>query len=377
MHVMLAVAALLLGPVAAHAQSRFGDGIGVELPVPLLTPPVDSTLTPRTRLFYTGADYGSEASFGVVSILLNRGLHFARAKTGSIDVRRVLDGRHSLFPALRYPIRSIEENGGFKHWAWTQLVPLRFDRGSGWVSNYFGHVMEGGIAFRALSEQLEASGVAHPRLWAGVTHMSTSLLNELVEGMDWHEAHSSHVADFYIFEPLAMVVFSQDGVARFFAEDLNAMIWPHQAAISLDDGFMMNTGLDLVMKFPLPKTQAVSGFARFGMGNSWGLSVAATEDLDVSLGVGFDATRARLDPIHGDEIIDTVVSASLFIDRDDSLLASIQGNAGDGRRLAVNLYPGSLGFLTDDFGAWLVVTAANEVQFGISHRALRGMGAGW
>ena len=337
----------------------------------------DSTVVPSEPLFYHPVDYGSEASFGVVSILLNRGFHFARAKTGSIDVRHLLDGRHSFFPALRYPIRSIEEGGGFKHWAWTQLVPLRLDRGSGWVSNYFGHVMEGGIAFRAVSEQLEAAGVPHPRLWAGVTHMGTSLLNELVEGMERQEAHSSHVADFYIFEPLGMIVFSNDAVARFFSEDLNAMIWPHQAAVSLDNGLVMNTGLDLVMKIPLPMTDRVSGFARFGMGNSWGLSMSATDDLDVSLGIGFDATRARLDPVSGDEVIDPVFSASFFIDRDDSLLASLQGNAGDGRRLSLNLYPGSLGFLTDDFGAWFVLTADSPVQFGLSHRAWRGLGLGW
>jgi hypothetical protein len=79
----------------------------------------------------------------------------------------------------------------------------------------------------------------------------------------------------------------------------------------------------------------------------------------------------------GDELIVAVLAGSFFIDRNDSLLASIHGTRGRGRNLTINLYPGALGFLPQDFGAFLVLTWSNTVQFGISHRGFMGVGLGW
>lgn len=324
--------------------------------------------------FYAGADYGSEASFGPLSFILNRGLHLARAKTGSADIRDVPDGWHTFSTALRRPVWAVQRAGGFRHWASTQLVPFRWDKGGSWAVNYTGHLIEAGVGLRTITERLEAAGVPHARLWAHLTVFGSSLLAELYEASQRQEAFSSHVADFYIFEPAGHLLFSFDRVARLFGETLGTRIWPHQAGVSLTTGEFMNTGLDMVMKVPFPLVNNLSIFARMGMGSDVGVTLHRPNGWDFSLAAGFAATDPTTDPITGDELIDAVASASFYIDRNESLVASIHGNYGRGRRLTVNLYPGSLGFLTPDLGLWVVVDKFGALQFGFSHRSWMGLG---
>jgi hypothetical protein len=293
-----------------------------------------------------------------------------------VDVTGILDGRHTLWIALTKPVWSVQAGGGFRHWARTQLFPARFDGGGAWAVNYTGHVVEAGVGYVTMRERLEASGVPHAALWAHLTVLGSSVLAELYEASERQEAYSSHVADFYIFEPLGHVLFSIDGFARFFAETLNTRIWPHQAGVSLSTGHFMNTGLDMIVKVPLPGSDDVSIFWRTGMGSDLGVTFHYTGGWNYSMGIGFAAADPTTDPVTGDELIRTVPSGSLFLDRDDSLIASIHASAATARRLTVNLYPGALGFLTSDFGLWFVVTESNAFQFGISHRALMGLGVG-
>jgi hypothetical protein len=202
------------------------------------------------------------------------------------------------------------------------------------------------------------------------------VLAELYEASQRQEAFASHVADFYIFEPAGHLIFSIDGVARFFGESLNTRIWPHQAGISVTTGEFVNTGLDMIMKVPLPLTDDLALFARMGMGSDLGLTLHRPGGWDYSLAFGFSASEPSTDPVTGDELIKAVLAGSFFIDRDDSLILSVHGTRGRGRNLTINVYPGAIGFLPSGLGAFLVVTRTNAVQFGISHRAFMGVGLG-
>jgi hypothetical protein len=365
-----AVRLCILGLLAPPALAAQGAG------------PADASLveaastTPRAPLFYRESDSGSTTSFGPLSFILNRGLHFARAKHGSVDVTGIPAGRHTLWIALSRPVWSVQSSGGFRHWAATQLLPARFDGGSAWAVNYTGHLVEAGVGYVTMRERFEAAGIPHASLWAHLTVMGSSFLSELYEASERQEAYSSTVADFYVFEPLGHVLFSIDGFARFFAETLNTRIWPHQAGVSVITGEFLNTGLDMIVKVPIPGVDDVSLFGRMGMGSDWGFSFHRPGGWDYSMGIGFAASDPTTDPLTGDELVRTVLSGSFFLDRDDSLLASVHASATRGRRLTVNLYPGSLGFLTSDFGLWFLVTEGNDVQFGISHRSAMGLGLG-
>ena len=330
----------------------------------------------REAHFYHEVDFGSSASFGPISFILNRGLHFARAKTGSIDVTDIPDGWQTFSTALRRPVWAVQNGGGFEHWARTEVFPLRFDRGASWTVNYTGHLIEAGVGYNIMRERMEAQGVPHAALWAHLTVVASSVLSEMYEASQRQESYASHVADFYIFEPAGHIVFSFGGVQRLFGETLNTRIWPHQAAVSLKTGEIVNTGLDMVMKIPLPKTDALSLFWRTGMGSDLGLTFHRPGGWDVSFALGFAATDPTADPLTGDELIKVVAAGSFFIDRDDSLLFSIHGTRGRGRNLTINLHPGALPFVPD-LGAFLVVTRSNKVQFGLSYLALRGVGLGW
>lgn len=327
--------------------------------------------------FYERVDYGSSASFGPLAFILNRGLHFARAKNGSVDPTVIPDGWHTFSTALRRPVWAVQNGGGFRHWASTEVFPLRWDRGASWTVNYTGHLIEAGVGFNIMRERMEAAGVPHATLWAHLTVVASSVLSEMYEASQRQESFASHVADFYIFEPAGHLVFSIDGVARFFGRTLNTSIWPHQTAVSVKTGEILNTGLDMVMKIPLPKTDDLSLFWRTGMGSDLGLTLHRPGGWDFSVALGFAASDPTTDPLTGDELIVAVLAGSFFIDRNDSLMLSVHGTRGRGRNLTINLYPGALSFLPPQIGAFVVVTKSNAVQFGISHRGFRGIGLGW
>jgi len=345
-------------------------------PPPALQPDAAKIVEEREAYFYHEVDFGSSASFGPISFILNRGLHFARAKGGSIDVTDIPDGWQTFSTALRRPVWAVQNGGGFRHWATTEVFPLRWDRGASWTVNYTGHLIEAGVGYNIMRERMEASGVPHAALWAHMTVVASSVLSEMYEASQRQESFASHVADFYIFEPAGHIAFSFGGIQRLFGETLNTRIWPHQAALSLKTGEIVNTGLDMVMKIPLPKTEALSLFWRTGMGSDLGLTFHRPGGWDVSFALGFAATDPTADPLTGDELIKVVAAGSFFIDKDDSLILSVHGTRGRGRNLTVNLHPGALPFLPD-VGAFLVVTRSNQVQFGLSHLALRGVGLGW
>ena len=68
--------------------------------------------------------------------------------------------------------------------------------------------------------------------------------------------------------------------------------------------------------------------------------------------------------------------ASLWLDRDDSVLASLYWSTVDRRIFTANLYPD---VLLPGLGAWVAVTRDGGFELGLSHRSALGLGigAGW
>jgi hypothetical protein len=181
------------------------------------------------------------------------------------------------------------------------------------------------------------------------------------------------VADLYLFDLGGVVVFSLDPVARFFAEKLHANVWPSQAALTAPDFELANNANNLVFKFPLPFTDRFSLFWRTAIGSHLGLTTHMSDGYDLSVGLGADASRQNLDPVTGKESVDIRMSASAYLDRGGSVLASLHWSEVDHRLVAVNVYPG---VLHADFGAWVNVDRGGAFQFGLSHRLALGLGFG-
>lgn len=323
---------------------------------------------------------------GPLDVLLNKAFNMAQATNRD---RRIFTAPYSpqhVVNSLLHPVASIERSGGWGAFIEHELLPVNavrwiasgFDWGAAqnmnWYPNYMGHLIEGGITSRRLAEKLRAQGVPAPTLVAGAITMTAAAINEAYTHPDFEEGTGGTVADLYVFDLGGVLLFSLDGVARFFAETLHAQIWTGQASLTLVPGVQLaNNSNNLVFKIPLGFTDDVSLFLRTAVGSHIGATIHLGGGHDLSFGIGADTSRQRNDPLTGRETVDIRPSASLWLDRDGSVLASVYWSTVDRRSLAINVYPD---VAMPGFGAWLAVTRNYALEFGLSHRSALGLGLG-
>lgn len=328
--------------------------------------------------FYRGLDYGSEAYMGPLDVLLNKGL--ALAQTEVVD-RRVFQfpyGFEAVNHALTHPQEAIERGGGWWDFLRKEIFPLTYHPDDvKWYTNYTGHLIEGGIHWRRLTEWYRRRGVPWPGLVAGITTTGAAYLNELYEHPEPQIAGAGTIADLYVFDLAGILLFSSDGVSRFFAEKLHANVWPGQAAITLPGGELQNNAGYLTFKFPWGVVPRSSVFFWTGIGAGLGLTFHRPGDLDISVAVGNDARAMRVDSVTGEESAILTLSGGVFVDRKGSLLASAHVSDVPHRLVKLNVYPGVLGGIGREIGLWVVVTRDLELRFGFTNRHLLGVGLGW
>ena len=377
---LVAVTAALVGaaPVAAQAS---GDA---------LVPVVDSAqiVVSSSSPYYFYRDVpGSNRYVGPIDVLLNKAFNMSQATNRSRRIFRTGYGVEHVANSIFHPIGSIERSGGWGEFFRTQILPIQaakwvasgFDWQAAdnmtWYPNYMGHFVEGGITSRRLAEKLDAQGVPIPGVVAGAITMTAAVVNEAYTHPDLTEGTGATVADLYVFDLGGVLLFSLDPVARFFAETLHASIWTGQASLAYLGGEVQlaNNANNLVFKIPLWFTDDVSVFWRTAVGSHLGATLHLRNGYDLSIGGGADTSEQKIDPVTGHEIVSIRPSASVWLDRDDSVLASLYWSTVDRRVFTANLYPD---VLLPGVGAWLAVTRDGGFELGLSHRAALGLGLG-
>ena len=327
--------------------------------------------------FYRGRDFGSDAYGGPLDAFLNKGFATTAFEGRSRNLVEHDFGERSVHDALAHPLEAIARGGGWREQLGTQVFPsnMRWDDWE-WYPNWLGHVVEGGIVYRRLAEQLAAQGVPAASLLAGMTTMAASYVNEMYEVSDTQDGIASTVFDLYLFDPLGVLLFSRDGVARFFSETIGANVWPGQASFTFPDGELANAGNNLVFKLPSP-IAGTSVFFRTGVSAHLGLTHHRPGGLDLSWGIGADATRQTHDPETGKERVELLYSAAVFLDRDESLLVSAYWSRVRHRMLTLNVYPGVADVLGGYLGAWLILDDRWRPSLGLSSTHTLGLGLGF
>ena len=324
--------------------------------------------------------FGSEASAGPLNILFNRGfsvMHFSGVERGLADTDWGR-GWANVSDALIHPGAAIERRGGWAKWLRTEWIPTNLDVWRwAWAPNYAGHVVAGGLTYRYLDEWAAAHGVPKPGLSAAAFLMGTMVLNEVIENQNNEQASASTVADLLIFDPLGIFLFRIDGVARFFSETLHAADWSPMVAITAPDGRVQNVSQSFAYTVPLPHvTDRLRMLLLVGQGSQSGVTYELSEGLSLGAAVGFDGDRRVLDPVTLEERVQAEVTGGLFLDRDDSLLASLIFSPDGADLLAANLYPGVLPGRLAELGLWFTMAENHQVRLGIGTRRTLGLGLG-
>jgi hypothetical protein len=163
------------------------------------------------------------------------------------------------------------------------------------------------------------------------------------------------------FQPLGIILFSFDGISSFFSSTLNMNDWSEPAAMSFSPFAIRNAGQSFVMKIALTQTRSTSAFFHIGEFGLAGLSFKTDAEHAVSFGAGLATTGVKDLPAQNGVNSNTITAgpmASIYYDRNNSLLASLSYCDNLNTRFRLNVYPGL--FCTSNFSPGFFLTVAQN-----------------
>jgi len=333
--------------------------------------------------FNKGRDFGTDAYAGPFDVILNKGFAVAQWQGRDREIFSFPYGWSAVWASITRPGKAMEQAGGWGSVLKRHLIPFVADdevREAQWVPNYFGHLIEGGMAYRRQLEWNRLHGVPFSTLSAVLVTQFAVIVNEAYEtprGDPFVDENGTAglFVDAVIMDPLGILLFHQDGVSRFFANRLGATIWPRQASIVFGGPRVINNGEAVVFRPKLWFTDAFRFFVRTGIGAQVGVSVPRDDGLEVGVGIGAESYSRQLDSA-GIESAEFSLSAGIWIDRDGSLLFSLTWDEKTDRSLAIDVFPGVLSIAGTSFGAWFQFDRDYRPYFGVTGRRTMGLGIG-
>ncbi len=203
--------------------------------------------------FYHGYDYGSEAMFNPLSIVINGGygifqLGQRHRRLAAVDYHT---GWRDVWDNISHPWRSIRAYGE-ENFIRTEILPTTMaPRSSQYLPNYQNHLIGGGMTYRALVEWFRWHEFPKPKLWALLSLTAYHTLNEIVENNLYRGVNVDPIVDMLIFNPLGVMLFSSDRVARFFSETLHLRNGSFFPTINPALGTLENNGQNFAIKIRL------------------------------------------------------------------------------------------------------------------------------
>lgn len=335
-------------------------------------------------LLYRGLPYGSQATFSPATSLLNVGFEDFLSGASNRDLGEFpfAGSAAALGRGFTHPLASVERFGGWWRIVRSEILPIELSASAGWVPNYGTHLISGSLQTRMLAEWYRAHRVPVPRLLGSLTFLASSYLHEMAQyptawSNRWAGASATSLVDLVVFDLPASILGHTWGVTPFLARRWEAASWGPMVSVVVPDRDLTNLGDYWVYKIPLPFWDRTRLFTRVGYGTQLGLTRRLGDGISVSGAVGMDTDRHIVDPVTLDERVTAVQSLWLSVDRDNSLLASVNlsGRAED--RVIVNVYPGVLPGPASGLGVWLVADADGRTRVGVAMRSALGLGAGY
>jgi len=337
-----------------------------------------------THYFYVDREDGSASMYGPLWVFVNRGYdvlqdHVAPRDVFSFDYRT---NTENVLRNVLHPVPAIR-NDGWSKFLREEIFPLSFTPATArWTPNYSLHLIGGGMTYRALSEWFEDHHTPAPRFFAAATVMASALVNESLENHGVVGYNTDCLADLYVFDVGGIVLFSFDWPARFFSQEVILADWSLQPTFTGPRGELHNVGNYFSAKWALPFYRRLSLFSCFGEATPGGLTFKLTDDLALSAAAGgavVHLTNQATNTVQN--TVNFVATGALFLDRRNSLLASLQVTNTSDSFIHLNVYPHAFTARGPAIGGWLVMDKQARFAGGIAvGRAFGqpvGLGAGW
>ena len=331
----------------------------------------------QQKYFYKERDYGSDAVYNPLNLILNGSYDIIQLDKKSREIFSLpcKDGFNNVLKNLSSPFRVIKETG-WKDFVSNELFPITLTKkGAQWWPNYQLHLIGGGMTYRATAEWYEAHGVPQPKLFSFATMAFYHLLNEAVENGSFAGYNADPVADIYFFDLGGIILFSYDNVCRFFSEELNLADWSLQPSFTFNPVRLQNNGQYFSIKWKLPFSEKVHLFYYFGMNGLGGISYKFNDSSYISIGAGLRAKNIEtLDENYFKNTIKMTWNAGVFYDINNSLMTSIFFSGLTSYKMNLNIYPGILKIGSFTPGLWIVLQDKGKLLIGITTTWLPGSG---
>lgn len=302
--------------------------------------------TGPTNYYYYGLAYGSQSVVNPATAILNSAYYTFQIDNRGDDPFAVPYGIgfETVLDNLAHPFRAIGDYG-WGEFLMSEVLPSFSRENAQWIPNYFGHVFGEGLVYRHDLEWYRYHGVPHAPAMAMLSFWAGALLNEAVENGDYEGTNVDPIADCYIFNPIALALFSSDRASRFLARRLGLAYWPNQPAYDAQSHTLQNTGYRTVFRV-YPGRSRYGIFATYGTQGLVGLSYKLTwrDRLTVAGGIAATELYETQDSTEARQVSATTgPAAAIFVDRNNSLLASLSVTPDKADRVTLNVYPGVLG----------------------------------
>jgi hypothetical protein len=332
----------------------------------LLLPAVQA-IADEAYYFYRGRSYGTEGLVHPLRMILNGGYGIMQLdnRDGEIFEVDYAQGWHNTWQNISDPGYAIQDRG-WEDFFRREIIPVSFNYGRAqYWPNYTLHLIGGGMSYRLMREWYRYNDFGHERLWAASTLGVYHVLNEVVEHANRQGPNTDPVADLLIFDPLGLLLFESDRVSNLFGNRLHMAEWPYQPAYDPQHRVIENNGQNFVLKYPVPGTNNWDFLYHFGTHGEAGLSRRLTSGHAISAGIGLKAKRL-IDLGDNLNSVDLALAGGIFLDHENSLLASLLLASTKDYKARLNVYPGLRGPGTWPFGFFAALSREDEPVAGIT-----------
>jgi len=362
----------------APPAPRIAPGLAAPSPDSTRSAAADTT-PPRGARFYRSRAYGTERQFNPLSLVINGGLDQLRTEGANTHVFELQYGRmaQNVVRSLVNTERVLRAYG-WNRWMRFELLPMSTKTGGGgqWVPNYQLHLLGGGMTGVRMTEWYTQRGCRHPEWAAAGTVYAWHFLTEMVEhGTNKRSADA--ITDLLIFDSAAFLLWRTERVQRFVVRHVEMTNWPGQPTIVLPDRTIENVHMAAMLRTRLPGTTEWRAMTTFGAAFLVGVSRRAPNGDWMSLALGADPIdNPVIDPETGRKSVVLKPQASIFWDRDGSLLATLGARGGRTEILTLNVYPGVFRVGGYAPGVWAQWLRTGQLRFGVATELGPGLGVG-
>ena len=362
---------MLLAVSSAACAGRVAPGplhVPENANVPDSRPTTGGAVATATGRFYASRDYGSEAQFNPLTVIVNEGWDMMRL----VDERNVFDRPYGeswdrLWMSLRNPAATIKDYG-VSRWLRNEVFPLTLGgKGGQWEPNYHLHMFGAGMTYIRTAEWYEAHGVPHPRIASALTLTAGHVMNELIENFDHVGYNEDGLTDLLIFNPAGMLLWNTEWMQRTFSGRVEMTNWNGQPTLSRPENRVENTFSMFMLRTPLPRAENWKFITTGGNAFLFGLSRRVGRDHWLSFTGGAVPTDVPvIDERTNTRTVKIRPNGAVFFDRNGSLLASFIGASGMTNGPTLNVYPGVIGS-----GRWSPGFYVQSATGGVDGRGLR------